>query len=202
MMIPTRSSRPNVGSVSCTIENLSDPNKAIVVTARSSTSTQTTCAMRALEELHMPRSSRREPVPANPETQLDVVGSDDERNLSVRGKIAVAWENLFKKVDKAAGGSREGAPAVQSRRGTSRRTARPEVVPHPEAVGWWSKTFRQHISVSVDGNDGWRSTQMVRSTRSGDADRAIESYSEILAIDPEPSGCAHRAWSTVRARED
>jgi hypothetical protein len=57
-------------------------------------------AMRSLEDLYA-KVQQAEPYLQILETQLDVVGSDDER-ISLYEKIAVAWENLFKKVDKAA----------------------------------------------------------------------------------------------------
>ena len=71
-------------------------------------------AMRALEDLYG-RTSQAEPYLQILEAQLDVVATDDDR-ISVYERIAQAWENLFKKLEKGVGDLREGSH--------DRRTAR------------------------------------------------------------------------------
>ncbi len=165
-------------------QKLSDPNKAIISHREIlDIDAYNLRAMRALEELYA-KAQQAEPYLQILETQLDVVGSDDER-ISLYEKIAVAWENLFKKVDKAAE-AHEKALTFSERHFPSYR----QLERLYRILKQWAElvdTFRRHISVSVDGNERmalYAQMGEVYEQEIKDNDRAIESYSEILAIDP------------------
>ena len=165
-------------------QKLSDPNKAIISHREIlDIDAYNLRAMRALEELYA-KAQQAEPYLQILETQLDVVGSDDER-ISLDEKIAVAWENLFKKVDKAAE-AHEKALTFSERHFPSYR----QLERLYRILKQWAElvdTFRRHISVSVDGNERmalYAQMGEVYEQEIKDNDRAIESYSEILAIDP------------------
>ena len=77
-MIPTRSSCSSGGSASLYDQRLSDPNKAIISHREIlDIDANNLRAMRALESC-MPKVQQAEPYLQILETQLDVVGSDDE----------------------------------------------------------------------------------------------------------------------------
>lgn len=169
-------------------QKLSDPHKAIVSHKEIlDIDANNLRAMRSLEELYA-KVQQAEPYLQILETQLDVVGSDDER-ISLYEKIAVAWESLFKKVDKAAE-AHEKALSFNERHFPSYR----QLERLYRTLKQWAElveTYRRHISVSVDANERmalYGAMGEVYELEIKDVDRAIEAYSEILAIDPNHQG--------------
>jgi len=165
-------------------QKLSDPKKAIVsfkeileidpVNLR---------AMRSLEDLYA-RTLQNEPYLQILESQLDVVATDDER-ISVYERIAAAWENLFKKIDKATE-SYEKILSINERHEPSlkqlERLYRSQKQ-WPELVD----TYRRHITAAVDLGDRMNLYALmgeVYEVEIKDLDRAIEAYSDILSFDP------------------
>ena len=165
-------------------QRLSDPLKGIVsfkeILAIDSMNLR---AMKSLEAL-FEKTQQHDNYLKILEMQLDVVNTDDER-ISVYERIAAAWENLFKKLDKGAE-SFEKILEINERHAPSlRQLARLYrlMKQWPELVD----TFRRHIIVTPDNAERMSLQALmgeVYELELKDNDRAIESYSEILSLDP------------------
>src|SRR6185436_19774005 len=118
------------------------------------------------------------------EAQLDATPSDAER-VSLYERMAAAWEERFGKLDRAAE-ALEKIVAIDSRNfGAYRELARL----YQQAGKWEAlvETYRNHIMATADVQtrvDLYVAMGVTYEQNLGDIDRAIESYTDVLQIDP------------------
>ncbi len=140
-------------------------------------------AMRALEDLYG-RTSQAEPYLQILEAQLDVVATDDDR-ISVYERIAQAWENLFKKLEKASE-TYEKVLTIDERHTPSLK----QLERLYRLQQKWAElvdTYRRHIMAVPDAGDRMALYALmgeVYEVEIKDLDRAVEAYSDILSFDP------------------
>lgn len=140
-------------------------------------------AMRALEELYS-KTQQNENYLRILDLQLDVVNTDDER-ISLFERLAAAFENLFRKIDKAAE-SFEKVLSINERHEPSLK----QLERLYRMQKQWAElvdTYRRHIMAVGESNERMNLYALmgeVYENEIKDLDRAIESYSDILSVDP------------------
>ncbi len=165
-------------------QKLTDPLKAIVsykeILELDSVNLK---AMRSLEELYA-KTAQNDNYLAILDAQLDVVSSDEER-ISLYERIAAAHENLFRKPEKAAE-SFEKILTIDERHQPSLK----QLERLYRAQRQWTElvdTYRRHIMAvgeSPERQGLYALMGEVYEVEIKDLDRAIESYSDILSVDP------------------
>ena len=140
-------------------------------------------ALRALEQLYE-KTEQTEKYLDVLEAQLDASPSDAER-VSLYERMAAAWEERFGKLDRAAE-ALEKIVAIDSRNyGAYRELARLyQQAGKYEAL---VETYRNHIGATPDVGQRvelYVAMGQVYETQLGEIDRSIESYNDVLSVDP------------------
>ena len=141
-------------------------------------------ALRALEALYE-KTEQTEKYLEVLEAQLDATPSDQER-VSLYERMAAAWEERFGKLDRAAE-ALEKIVAIDSRNYSAyRELARlyQQAGKHEALV----ETYRNHISATSDVTtrvELFVAMGQTYETQLQEVDRAVESYNDVLGIDPD-----------------
>jgi tetratricopeptide (TPR) repeat protein len=147
---------------------------------------QNIAALKALERLYE-KTGAMESYLDVLEQQLDVTGTDDER-ISLYERMAIAWEEQFRKADRAWD-ALEKILLINDRHEPTLRT----LARLYRQERRWSElveTFRKHINAVQDPGtrmDLYLQMGEVYEIELKDLDRAVESYNDILSFDPDHS---------------
>ena len=141
-------------------------------------------ALRALEALYE-KTEQTEKYLDVLEAQLDATPSDQER-VSLYERMAAAWEERFGKLDRAAE-ALEKIVAIDSRNYNAYR----ELARLYQQAGKYEalvETYRNHISATSDVAtrvELFVAMGQTYETQLQEVDRAIESYNDVLGVDPD-----------------
>ncbi len=144
-------------------------------------------ALKALERLYE-KTGAMEAYLDVLEQQLDVTGTDEER-ISLYERMAIAWEEQFRKPDRAWDALEKILLINDRHEPTLRTLAR--LYRQERRFGELVETFRKHINAVADPGvrmDLYAQMGEVYETELKDLDRAIESYNDILSFDADHSG--------------